>query len=181
MFAFALTGMIGISAGEFTQNASAQENTYSLRTTLQDLLGSNRQRPVQQREQPQQETPATPVVTQEVTPAPTPTPAVIQQPQNSNQVAQQIQAAPIENTPADTAPQIELTTSAQAKVAGQPVTYVSRQISSETRDQLLLAATIGIVVGILLLLLSLALPKSEVVQARKSMRIKIPVREAATQ
>lgn len=181
MFAFALTGMIGISAGEFTQTASAQENTFSIRTTLQDLLGTNRQRPVQQqREQPQQETPATPVVTQEVTPAPTPTPAVTQQPQNSNQVAQQVQA-PIETTPADTAPQIELTTSAQAKIAGQPVTYVSRQISSETRDQLLLAATIGIVVGILLLLLSLALPKSEVVQARKSMRIKIPVREAVTQ
>lgn len=181
MFAFALTGMIGISAGEFTQNASAQENTYSLRTTLQDLLGSNRQRPVQQREQPQQETPAAPVVTQQETPSSTPTPQVAQQTQDQTQVAQLVQAAPIGSSPADTAPQIELTTSAQAKVAGKPVTYVSQQISSETRDQLLIAATIGIVMGILLLLLSLTLPKSETMQARKSIRIKIPVREAATQ
>lgn len=191
IFAFAFTGIVGLSFGGFSTEVSARENTFSLRTTLQDLLNGGGQRNTQQPRQPQQneqtrqqvqpQAPVTPQVTETVAPVQGPV-TTQQQPQQTTQIVQPVQqSAPVEVTPVDTAPQIALTTSAQAQVASQPVTYTSKQISTDTRDQLLIAATIGLVAGILLLLLSITIPKSATLARAKAVRIKIPVREASTQ
>lgn len=186
IFAFAFTGLIGFSFGGLTTEVGAREESFSLRMTLQELLNGGRQRPTQQQprqpqqtEQIQQQAPVTPQVTETVTPVQAP--VTPEQPQAPTQVVQSVQSTPVEAAPVDTAPQIALTTSTQAQATSEAVTYTSQQISTTTRDRLLLAATIGLVAGIVLLILSLTLPKSEAFAQAKPIRIKIPVREASTQ
>jgi hypothetical protein len=172
IFAFAMTGLIGGSVGGLAQEASARENRIG--TTLTELL-SGRQQTNRPTEQTQQQAPVTTITQPPVTEqAPIETATQPTVPVVSQETVQQ-------EAPIDTASQIALTTSAQARVVGEPVTYTSQQISTNTRDQLLLAATIGIVAGIVLLLLSLTTSGGEALAKAKSMRVRIPVREAATQ
>lgn len=186
LFAFAMTGLVVGSVGGFVQEASAQE---ARRGYLSEwLFGNNRaetntnRETNQQRNQREEETITTPApVTQPaqttpVTPAPTQAQAPVTTPATTTfaPVTTPQTSTPV---PADTAPEIAATTSAQAAVASQPVTYTSQQISGDTRDQLLTSAAIAAASGGLILIMSSFGTGGAFLAKANPMRIRIPVKE----
>jgi hypothetical protein len=183
LFIFSVAALAITGVGGVVQEASARENT--LGGYLTNLLGNDRNQSntrnnnqnseTQQQVAPTQTTPTAPVesvVTSEpVTANPVVPPAVSSSAFAPAQAAQSIP---------DTASEIAATTSAQAAVASQPVTYTSQQISANTRDQLLIAAAIALISGAIILIISNFGMGSAALAKAKSIRIRIPVREAAT-
>lgn len=174
LFVGALSSLVIGSIGVTMSDAVAHENRQNQWSHLLPMLTNRQSTPVERAPQPVVTPP--PAQTDASTPAPAPQPTVAPvQPTPPARVTPR--AIPAPTPPVDSAPVIATMTATQATSESAPVTYTSRQISPDTRDRLLVLASIAAAVGVVIYILSLFNTGGLRPRSVAPIRYRIPVRE----
>jgi len=166
------------------ESASARTNSYR--------NGQNQSRNTQSNDRREQTQPTTrttnddqskgntPAVTQQTPVTPNPvTETVAPQAPVTPQIISPAATPRIEEV-VDTAPAIAQMTQAQAVTTGQTVTYTSQKISEEIRNRLIALATVALVTGSALYVMSLFTATAPATRRTIPIRYIVPVREVTT-